>query len=366
MSVIIFIIILAVLIFVHELGHFLVAKKSGIRVDEFGLGFPPRLWSKKVGETVYSLNAIPFGGFVKIFGENPMDDKSADENDKSQSFSRKNRAVQAAVLVAGITFNIIFAWIIISIGFMTGLPTSVDETNSSRVRDPRLVITQVLPESPAADAGLKGGDAIISLSAGSQELQGDQITVEEVQSFISSHPDTEIEARVKRGDVEEVISAMPEFGIVEGKPALGISMDMVGIMTLPPHLAFYEGAKLTGGLLKAITVGVADFIASAVTGQAKLSDVTGPVGIAGLVGDASKLGIVYLMSFTAFISLNLAVLNLIPFPALDGGRLLFVLIEAVIRRPVNPKVMHLVNSVGFALLLLLMLVVTYRDIIRLF
>ncbi|MEO8637781.1 MAG: RIP metalloprotease RseP [Candidatus Taylorbacteria bacterium] len=364
MSVIIFIIILAILVLVHEFGHFIVAKKSGIRVDEFGLGFPPRIWGKKYDGTIYSINWIPFGGFVKIFGENP-DDESLSGPQSSRSFVNKKRPIQALVLVAGVTMNILFAWVLISIGFMSGLPTSVDETNQSQIKDAKLVVTQVLSDSPAQKVGLKAGDEIVSLHSGADTLSDGAVDVSRVQNFISLHGGKSVSLELQRGGNAVEIEAIPTEGIVPGKSALGFSMDFIGSLRLPIHEALWEGAKLTANLTYAIAESLTLFIYHAFTGTADFSEVTGPVGIAGMVGDATQLGFIYLLSFTAFISLNLAVLNLLPFPALDGGRLLFVLIESVIRKPINHKVANALNSAGFALLILLMLVVTYKDIIKL-
>ncbi len=362
MSVIIFIIMLAVLVLVHELGHFLVAKKAGMRVDEFGLGFPPRimtLWEKN--GTKYTLNAIPFGGFVKIFGENP-DESSISGSDKDRSFVNKPKYWQAAVLVAGVTFNFLFAWLLISLGFISGLPTPVDYAGGE-VRDAKVVITNIAPNTPASVSGIKAGDSIKSLSSGTDVLV--KIEPSEVSNFIASHSN-EISFVVNRGKEIHTIKVTPVEGIVAGKKAIGISMDMIGILRLPIHKALWEGAKTTVNLTERTAVGLGQFLWSAVRGQANVSQVTGPVGIIGMVGDAEKLGFIYLLSFAAFISINLAVINLLPFPAIDGGRLIMVIIEVVSRKKIPSKVANTINAVGFILLLGLMVVVTIHDVIKLF
>jgi len=363
MSIIIFLIVLAALVFVHELGHFLAAKKSGIRVDEFGLGFPPKLWSKKVGETEYSLNLIPFGGFVKIFGENP-DEESISGPESARSFVNKPRPIQAIVLVAGIVFNFLFAWLLISFSFMIGVAASFADYSqyASRIENVALTVTHVSPQSPAEAAGIKAGDAITRVN----DLTGEELTVEAVQDVISQSAGAPIELEYARK--EETFSKIIEAkeGVVEDKLAIGIGMDRAGILSLPIHLALWEGGKLTIYMIKAVAVGLYDFIMSAFVGDADFSDVSGPVGIVGLVGDATRLGFTYLLMFTAIISINLGVINLVPFPALDGGRLLFVLIESIKRGPINPRIANTINAVGFALLLLLMFVVTYKDITKLF
>lgn len=365
MTIIIFIIILAILILVHEFGHFISAKRAGIRVDEFGIGFPPKIfsWKPKNSETTYSINLIPFGGFVKIFGEDPSDESTSGP-DSHRSFVNKPKYIQIWVLAAGVIFNILFAWTLISLGFMSGLPMPINESNEMYARDVALTIIGVSPESPADKAGLKLGDSISSIS-----LEGNIIenpNGDAVQSIISNSDEKEFTINIKRGDLNKAIVLSGEEGIIENRLAIGISMDNVGIVKFPFLKSIKEGTITTVRLLGAISVGLFYFFVDAFRGNADLSQVSGPVGIVGLVGDVTQLGFAYLLTFTAMISLHLAVLNLIPFPALDGGRILFVIIEAITRRPINQKVQNWMNGVGFALLLALMVIVTYSDITKLF
>lgn len=348
MTVILFLIVLAILIFVHELGHFLAARAFGIRVDEFALGFGPKIWSKVKGETKYALNLVPFGGYVKIFGENP-DEASISGPDSARSFVNKPKWQQMIVLAAGVFFNFIFGWALISLAFLSGVPASVESypQYESRMVRPHIAITYVEPNSPAEMAGLKAGDEISGFT-----------NIEELQTAINTSADKGIEINGKK--------VIGKQGIVEGKYAIGISMDKVGTLRLPIHLAIYESARFTLHMMSEIAYGLYDLVAGMFQGTSKLSSVTGPIGIAGLVSDAASLGFTYLMMFTALISINLGVLNLVPFPALDGGRILFVLIEAITRRPIKPAIANAFNAVGFALLILLMLVVTYKDIVRIF
>jgi regulator of sigma E protease len=369
MSVIIFIIILAILILVHEFGHFIVAKKSGIAVDEFGLGFPPKLFSKKWRGTLYTLNAIPFGGFVKIFGEDPHVTAIPD-NKKSESFYYKPKYIQALVLVAGVVFNIVFAALLFSIGFMIGMPATPDTSRFGTLQNPQLVVTAVLPGSPAEKSGLIAGDELLFVDAdqsGVQESNGEKLTAQKVFDVVTASQGELISVLYKRGDTApQTAFIRPTDGIVPGHKAVGISMDTVGILKLPIHLAILQGIISTGQLTWATVTGLGHFLWSVVTLQANLSQVSGPVGIAGTVKEAASLGFVYILSVTALISLNLAVINLIPFPALDGGRLLFVAIEAVTRKKIPNKVALWVNATGFILLLGLMAVVTLSDIYKLF
>ncbi len=371
MSVVIFIIILSILIIVHELGHFLVARKFGIRVDEFGLGFPPRAKTLFVWKnTPFSLNWLPFGGFVKIFGESPeqLELPAHGHEGNSQptltvppdSFQSKNRGIQAFVLVAGVVGNFLFAWFLISLGFITGMPSPTDI--ALPVENSRIVITAVLPDSPAALAGLKSGDAILSLSRNGVTSE---LSPEALSLFIAARVEPVIFTVERGGQISEK-TVTPTKDILADRPAIGISMDIIGIVKLPPHKALWQGLKTTSELTLMTGQAIGTFIFQALGGRADLSSITGPVGVAGMVGDVRELGFSYLVTFTALISINLAIINLLPFPALDGGRLLFVAIEGVTRRSIPPRIFNMVNTIGFVLLILLMLIITTRDIRNIF
>lgn len=363
MSVIIFIIILGLLIFVHELGHFLVAKWSKIRVDEFAVGFPPKIFSFTRGGTKYALNLIPFGGYVKIFGENP--DEESLNPDSKDSFVNKNRCIQAAVLVAGVTFNVIFAWLLISTSYMISFPAIVTEDNINKVENIRVVVGHVAPESPAEVAGMKSGYSIKSLSVDDKNLS-DISNVESVQNFISENAEDEIKFIIENKNESIELSVKPIEGLVEGKKTVGIVLAQIGDMKLGFFESLWEGLKTTIILTKEISVGLYHFFGNVFSGNADFSQVAGPVGIVGHVDDASKFGFAYLLTFTAMISLNLAVINLVPFPALDGGRLLFVAIEGITRKRIKNTIANTLNFVGFALLILLMILITVSDISKLF
>lgn len=362
MSILLLIVVLGVLILSHEFGHFIVAKKAGVRVDEFGFGFPPRLFSFTRGETTYSLNLLPFGGFVKIFGENPDEESLAGPNN-SRSLTGKSRPVQAAVLVAGVVCNLLLAWAFLSIGFMVGMPVST-QGGFATDNNTRLIITSINAGSPAEFVGLKPGDEIVSL-ADEQGVRAEDPNPEIVSTFIAAHPTDAILLSAKRGDSTLEFKLKAVEGLVENRAAIGITMDEVTIVKASFFAALIHGAEMTVKLTIATIVGLGKVIVSSFAGESVLANITGPVGLVGLVSDAALLGFVYLLSFTAFISINLAVLNLVPFPALDGGRLLFLLIEKIKGSPIRPQVANMLNLIGFALLLILMLVVTYGDVHRL-
>lgn len=376
MNIIIFIIILLVLVLVHEFGHFFAAKKFGIRVDEFGFGFPPKLFSKKIGETEYSFNLLPLGGFVKIFGESFeeadfvevgfLEKDKKTEPDLSRSFVHKAKWKQAIVLFAGIFANFLLAWVLFSFGLMSGLPTSVNsELANFELKDVNLVVTSVLPLSPAENAGLKTGDKIVSIER--DNLATSYISPETVKSFVAGSEGKEIKVGYVRGKNEEVKNTV----IIPAKNAsnelfIGISMDQIGTAKLPFFEAFWQGLRLDWFMTQNTALGLYTLISEAIKGNGSFDAVTGPVGMVGIVGDAYEFGFVYLMSFAALISINLAIINLLPFPALDGGRLFFLLIEKIKGSPIRPKVANTANAIGFSVLIFLMLLITYHDVIKLF
>jgi len=367
MSILIFLVILLVLVVSHEFGHFIVAKINKIRVDEFSFGFPPKLFGKKFGETTYNVNLLPLGGYVKIYGENP-DDESINGPDKDRSFVNKPKYVQAMVLLAGVVMNFLVAWLLLSVGFMSGLPTSLGSAPAGAIiENQALTITSVVKNSPAEKGGIKTGDKIISFDTNkdSTKILSSVLSSSDIQSFVKKHGKEEIKVSLVRANEQIETSIIPEINTKENIPMIGISMDMIGTLKLPVHKAVFEGLKLSGDIFVGTLEGFYNLIKSAVVGKADMSQLTGPVGIVGVVGDAAKFGFIYLLSFTALISINLAVINLIPFPALDGGRLLFLIIEKIKGSRINPKVSNWVNAIGFGLLMLLMVIITYHDIIKL-
>ncbi len=361
MSVLIFILVIVALIVVHEFGHFVVAKLSGMRVDEFGLGYPPRaLTIAKVGETSYTLNWLPFGGFVKIYGEDGGEHGS-------RAFSSRPRHLQALVLVAGIAMNLLFAYVLITSALVAGTPRALAPGELATARDTQLLVANVLPGSPAANAGLVPDDSITAAEDGRYQFSG--VDSAAFTKFVSNGAGQTIVAlTVKHADGRmATVFARPQTGIIPGDPsraALGVEVATVGVVPVSFTQALTEGASLTWGATVLTAQGLWNFFASVFTLRANLSQVSGPVGIAGAVGAASAQGIGDLLSLMAIISINLALINLIPVPALDGGRLLFVIIESVIRRPINQNVARTLNAIGFVFLVLLMVVVTAHDIFR--
>ena len=360
MSFITLIIVISILVFVHEFGHFIVAKKTGVRVDEFSIGFPPRLFSKKYGETLYSINLIPFGGYVKIFGENP-NEESLSGPDSKRSFVNKPRHIQATILVAGIAMNILFAWVLVSLSFMLGVSrVPVDASSGSAI-----FVTEVMKDSPAFTSGIKTGDVIVGIVDVSNKSY-DKVSSEFIREIVSNSKGKPVAITYKRDGETFKTSIIPKSGVAKDKLAIGIAMTNIETVKLGFFAAFVEGAKTTWTLSVDTTRGILGFFGSVFSFRADLSQVSGPVGIAGFLNQARQFGASTLFSFVALISINLAVINLMPFPALDGGRLFFVAIESVIRRPINPKISNAINLIGFGILMLLMITITVSDVGKLF
>ena len=358
MFIIFVIAVLSLLILAHEFGHFIVAKKNGIKVEEFAFGFPPKIWGFKKGETTYNINFLPFGGYVKIVGENSAieKDEKGDVVNDPRSFAVKPARVKAYVLVAGVVFNILLAWVLISAGMMIGTPASVSAIPEGvAIEDRKVLILQVQEETPAFEIGLKMGDQLLGFE-----------TSEVASGFISGNKGKEIEIQYKRNNEIFSVTVVPDIAPEEGKGSLGIVMDDVATLKLPFFKAIWQGLESTLIITWLILVTILGLIVDLFTGSTEtLSQIMGPVGIVGVAVGAVGLGVGYLFQFVALLSINLAIVNLLPFPALDGGRLLFLLIEKIKGSPVSTKATMITHGLGLIILLTLMVLVTYRDIARL-
>ena len=364
MSIILFILALTALIVVHECGHFFTAKAFGIRVDEFGIGFPPRLIHVRWGETEYSVNLLFFGGFVRISGERLEDEGTSSD---PRSFANKSRLVQAAVIVAGIAMNLVAAWLITSGLYMAGMPTVADSSDTT-LKNSHLEIVAVLPGSPADKAGLQGGDTVEAVETGTAELAM-PATAEQARDFVTAHGDQSVIVKVLRGGAQKVFLAKPASGVISSDPsrkALGVEFAIVGYEQLPPISALIEGGKTTAQETADTAAGLAGFFTDIVRGHPDFTDVSGPVGIAKVGSQAAAEGASALLLFASFISINLALINVLPVPGLDGGRLLIILTEAIRGRAVSARLYGRLMTLGFGLLVLLMIIVTYHDIARMF
>ncbi|MBD3248067.1 RIP metalloprotease RseP [Candidatus Falkowbacteria bacterium] len=368
LTIISFIIVLSLLVFVHELGHFISARKFGVKTEEFGFGLPPRIWgfyksksgkwkhvkggqeADDAADTVYSLNWLPIGGFVKIKGEDGFEDGEKDNVNNKPVWQRM------IIMSAGVFMNIVLAAVLFSIGFMFGLPQGVDDIDERAiVSEEKVQIVEVLPESPAEEAGLKMADAILSVNG----IKIDSDT--DLQDITHANIDQELSYEVMRGNEKMQLKITPRAN-EEGKGEIGIAIINTGLVRYPWYLAVWKGLKTSIIMVWLIIVAFYELIKGIFVGQGVPASISGPVGIAVLAGQFAEMGFVYLLQFTALLSINLAVINFLPFPALDGGRVIFLLIEKIKGSPIKREVEAVIHNTGFLLLLLLILVVTVRDV----
>lgn len=346
---------LLVLVLVHEWGHYITAKKAGCKVEEFGFGFPPRLFSKMWGETLYSFNLLPLGGFVKIEGEN-MDE----ENPTSTSFASKSASWRIAILSAGVIMNLVLAVVLLGIESGIGAPTIVTQENKASLTNIMTYVLEVAPNSPAAQSGLQAYDRVVSY--------GDitQPSVTDIQGLTKELAGTEVPIKLVREGKEMQISVTPRVNPPEGEGALGIALGETGLLKTPWYMAPGEGVKRTAFMIGAMADQFSGLIQKLFRRESVGQVVTGPIGIAMYTKEAASLGWSYFLEFAAMISINLAIINILPLPALDGGRILFVLIEKIFGKRVPGNIEAYVHTAGFVLLIGLMIAITYKDVYRYF
>jgi regulator of sigma E protease len=343
MIVILVIITLIFLIITHELGHFLLAKLFKVKVEEFGLGYPPRIISKKAGETEYSLNALPFGGFVRIQGMSDEGGESSDAvKDDPRSFDNQGALKRAAILAGGVFMNFLTGWLILTFVFMIGI-------------SPSLVVNGISKNSPAATAGIQAGDIINNFS-----------NSEKFINFIDQHRGQTINLNINRQGKEIILPVVPRVSPPQGEGALGVMFVQTGIAPQSFFPALWNGLIQSFELSWLVLQTFGLLVANLFTKASLLSGVVGPIGVFQIAEQTTSLGWIFFFNLFALIALNLAVLNLLPLPALDGGHLLFILIEKIKGSPVSRKIQGLVNQFGFAFLIILMVLVSIRDVSHLF
>ena len=350
-SVFAFLVVLGILIFFHEFGHFLIARLFGVGVEKFSLGFGPRLIGKKIGITDYRLSLVPLGGYVKMVGEEP--DEDLDAALVPLSFTHKSVLKRFLIVFAGPFFNILLAVLIFFvISWATGILILKPSVGS------------VKEGSPAFQAGFKKGDLITAIDGAPVE------TWEEMADRIARSNGKTLEIHVARPEGVFVLPVTPEM--ITAKNLLGenIRRFVIGIGTAgdtySKKLTLVESVTESFRQTYAIVELMVVIVAKLLTGDISIDTVGGPIMIAQMAGDQAKAGVSSLFQFIAVISVNLAVINLLPIPVLDGGHLLFFVIEAVKGRPVNLKVREIAQQVGMVILIMLMILVFYNDIIRLF
>lgn len=351
-TLILVIIVISLLILVHEWGHFYSARKLGVRVEEFGFGFPPKVFSKVRKGIRYSLNLFPFGGFVKIFGEH-----GEGENDP-KSFMSRPAWQRFIILAAGVFMNFVLAWVFFSVGATLGVPTISDDDSSGIP----VSVIGISHGSPAEKAGLRFGDKILEMKAPGFSLRIE--SEKDIRDFVDAYRGEEIVLMVGRGDEIKEVKVVPRVEFPEGEGPLGVAIARLTVNKVPFYLAPIEGARTLFFSTRATASGLFGIAKEFFTEGKTSADVSGPVGIFFFADDTRTLGIAYFLQFIGLLSVNLAILNFLPIPALDGGRILFLAIEKVKGSRVDPRIENLAHTIGFALLILLMVLVTYKDVAR--
>lgn len=354
LTILVFLFVLSLLVLAHELGHFLAAKKAGIKVEEFGIGYPPRVWGKKIGETVYSINLLPIGGFVRLYGEELRESERIKERASGRAFWAKSKKARTAVISAGVLANFLLAIVAFAVVYsVLGIPTKTDQVK----------IVGLVPDSPAVEAGLEEGDQIIS-------FDDESVTsLDQFVGLVEEKGGQPIELVVIREKEELLFSLTPREAPPDNQGPLGVVVSSVEMKQYPfwqmPFRGMIEGFKEAFGWTGLVVGALGKMIFNLVTAGQVPQDIAGPVGILQITGGVARSGFLAVIQFVGILSVNLAVINILPFPALDGGRLMFVLYELVTRRRPKVSFEHWANAIGMALILFLVLLVTINDVGRL-
>lgn len=355
MSILLVFIILSILVLIHEFGHFIVAKKNDVYVEEFGFGLPPRLFGLKIGETLYSFNLLPFGGFVKVLGEEEAEikEKTIPKELEKRTFTRKKPIQKALIVMAGVIANFILGWVIISYLFTKGVPVP---TNN-------VIVENVVKNSPAEAAGLKPNDIIQSITVGKNQYS--LKTSNQLIQLTKKYAGQSMFLTVTRDKKQLKTSIIPRKDPPKGEGPLGIIITSFSEKKYPwyqaPFFGLIEAMKIT----QAIIMELLKMFFRLFTFQKIGVDVTGPIGIAQITSKAMKFGTSAVLQLLGLLSLNLAVVNILPFPSLDGGRLSLIIYEWISKKKVNPSFEKRLNLIGFVVLLSLIFLVTINDLMKL-
>lgn len=346
LTIVVFVIILGLLIFVHEAGHFFAARLSGIKVEEFAFGFPPRIWGRKKGETVYAINAIPLGGYVKLLGEN-------DDSTDPRSFHKAPVWARLAVIVAGVVMNLILAVVVLWLGFMIGMsPLVSNPADLGGTQQPELVVSGVIADSAAAHAGLKQADVLINYTS-----------IAAFQQFAHDHLGQATTIQVRRGGKD--INVPITLGTKSDAP-VGVALTLVTKVKLPAGKALRASFIEAGKTIKVSGVFLKNFFSQLFI-HAKVSEgISGPVGIYQVTGVSIKLGFSFVLQLLAALSLSLALFNILPIPPLDGGGIILLIIEKTVsKKTTRERLQNALYVVGLVFVVGLILLATYQDIIHL-
>ncbi len=353
----VFIVILSLLVFIHELGHYTVARWVGVHVEEFGFGLPPRIWGKQVGKTIYSINWLPIGGFVKLAGEDEANiEHPGTVKHRETYFWARSKKERAAILLAGVTMNFLLAVAITT--FLLG--QGVFEPSG------KVHVEKVVSGSPADFAGLKKDDVIEKATLESNPNVS--VTLKkpnDLITFTNTHKGEKITLHVLRTSYSFTTSLVPRVVVPKGEGPMGVAVSDLELHKYPLSQAPFEAVKINIKRAGEMFTGLADTVGKLITRKPVGSDVAGPIGIAQVTGQAVKFGWKAVLEFMSILSLNLAVLNVLPIPALDGGRLLFIIIEKITGKKVNTKFEQTTHQIGMVVLLILVVLISINDIMRL-
>lgn len=361
LTAITFLIILTILVLIHELGHFLVARWVGVRVEEFGLGLPPMVWGKKIGETVYSLNWLPIGGFVRLAGEDQ--DPAArpaklDATSARQYFWARSKKERSAILAAGVFMNFFLA-VAITAGLLV---TGVKEPSG------RVHVERVISGGPAEQAGILVGDVVRELKARAPGSDVDVVipkTPNELITYVNGHKGKQITVALSRNNQPVSVVVTPRTDVPPGQGPLGIAISDLEVHTYPISVAPAKAVSINLNRAWEMLASLGTTVARLARLEPPQADVAGPIGIAQVTGQAVKFGWQAVLEFASILSLNLAVLNVLPIPALDGGRLAFVFLEKALGKKVRPAFEKTTHQIGMIILLGLIVLVSINDILRL-
>ncbi len=357
MDIILFIIsflfVFGLVVIIHELGHFLAAKKAGLDVEEFGFGYPPRIFGKKIGSTIYSINWIPFGGFVKILGEGGEESKS------SKSLASQSSLTKVKVIGAGVFMNFILTIVILSGLYAFGFQPLIPDMDKQLGVSNKVYLEEVSENTPAYKAGLLPKDQLL-------KINNDKIeNLDDFSEKISKNLNQEVEIVAKRGSKELLFKLAPYQEQISGQDVIRIGVSITQItMADNIFMSFVAGFLETLRLGYLTIAGILTFFANIFTKLTIGQDAVGPVGLAVITNEIRQLGFSYLMQFVAILSISLAIFNLLPIPALDGGHIFMLLLEKIKGGKISDKLKNKVTIIGFSFLIFLMLAITAQDFIR--
>ncbi len=355
MTIIIFILTLALLVLVHEFGHFIAAKKQGVKVEEFGFGLPPRLFGIKKGETLYSINLLPIGGFVKLYGEEYHEIKN--KSLSKRAFINKNSWQKSLIIIAGVIGNLILGWTLISYLFTQGVP----------VPSNKVTVEKIINNSPAEKAGLKEKDIILTFYTPTAQVSPTKLKdSDQLIALSKKYAGQLVQITFLRNGKQLSANITPRKNPPKGEGPIGVVITSFEEKKFPwyqaPFYGLIEAAKIT----YRIAVEIFKVLVKLITFQKPQVDVAGPVGIAHYAQTAIKFGKNAYLELIALLSFNLAIINILPFPALDGGRLMFVIYEGITKKKLNKNVEKYANLIGILILLSLAVVITINDIVKIY